>query len=122
MRAWHVLGQRRVPILQRASHVHGDANVAMEYLDCAIGDACIEQLTDQAKRHGVPVVVYFDVIVDAGPTALPFGVFERFGGQWQQSRLFDRLEQLASAAADTPHGTGVQFIVQFTQRHIELAE
>ena len=58
---------------QRVAHVRRNADAMMECLDRAIGDACLEQLTDQAMRLGVPVEMYLDVIVLAGPTALRFG-------------------------------------------------
>ena len=62
-----------MPMWQRVAHVRRNADAMMECLDRAIGDACLEQLTDQAMRLGVPVEMYLDVIVLAGPTALRFG-------------------------------------------------
>src|SRR5258708_37870416 len=68
------------------------------------------------------MTVHFDVVVEPGATALPFGVFEWFRGQWLENGTLDRLEQRAPAAADPAHGAGVQPIDQLADRHIEFAE
>jgi hypothetical protein len=63
--ARHVIGDGRVPMRLWAAHVRGDADAVMEYLNRAIGDACLDHLADQAMRHRVPVAVDLDVVVEA---------------------------------------------------------
>ncbi len=122
MCARHVVWHSRVPMPHRIADVHGNADTVMENLHCAIGDAGLHHLADQPVGHRIPMPVHLDVIVEAGPTALPFGIFEGFCRQRLQGRAFDRLEQRAPAAADPAHGAGVQFVDQLTDCGIEFAK
>ncbi len=74
-------------------------------LDRAVGDACLDYLAYQSVGHGIPMAVSLDVVVEARPAALPFGVFEGFGQQRQQGGALDRFEQRIPAEANAAHGT-----------------
>jgi len=122
MRAWHVVRHSRVPVAHRIAGVHSNADTVMEDLHRAVGDAGLHHFADQPVGHRIPVTVHLDVVVEAGPTALPFGIFEGFCRQRLQRRAFDRLEQRAPTAANPAHGAGVQFVGQLTDCGIEFAE
>ena len=86
----------------------GDALAGMEDLDGRVGDARLDDLADQPRRHGVEMAMHLDVVVGGDPAAPPFGVVVGIGRQRQQRRPVDRVEELPAAGAELAHQPGVQ--------------
>ncbi len=122
MRARHVLGRRRVPPLQGRPGMGRDALAGVEDLDRRVGDARLDHLADQPRRHRVVMAVHLDVVVGRDPAAPPFGVGVGLRRQRQQRRPVDRLEELAAAGAELAHQPGVQVAQHLPDRLVQLAE
>ena len=74
MRARHMLCDGRVPVANRRERVARDTLALVEDLDRRAGNARLDHLADQFRRHRVVMVRDLDVIIgrDAGP--LPFRI------------------------------------------------
>ena len=79
MRARHVLGDGGVPVLDGRARVTGDPHAAMEHLDGGLGGPHLDDLADQAGRHGVEVPLDFDVVIRGDAGAAPFGILIGLG-------------------------------------------
>ncbi len=108
VRTRHVVGQGAMSRTAIASGVRGNTLTAVEHLDRALGQPCLDLLADQAVRDGIEEPGGFDVIVDADPGKCPFGVLVIGVGQRSHRRALDRLEQLPPADPETAHHTSVQ--------------
>ena len=122
MRARHVLGRRRVPPLQRRPRMGRHALAGVEHLDRGVGDARLDHLADQPRRHRVEMPVHLDVVVGRHPAAPPLGIGVGLGRQRQQRRPVDRLEELPPAGAELAHQPGVQIAEQLADRLVQLAQ
>src|SRR4051794_41732332 len=65
VRARHMLGDRGVPSAQRAADMAGDARAAVEEFHRLLCEPRLDRLAHQAGRHGIPMPVKLDVVVDA---------------------------------------------------------
>jgi hypothetical protein len=74
------------------SLMRGDSTAFEEDLDRGIGEADIELFMDQLIRNAVIVVVYFDMIVDIDPGALPVGKDVGINGKGFEERFFQSFE------------------------------
>ena len=63
VRARHVLRDRGVPVLHRREGMAGDARAAMEDLDTRIGDARLDDFTNEAGGDGVEVPGDLHVVI-----------------------------------------------------------
>jgi hypothetical protein len=77
----HVRRVRRVAPGRIVADVGRDPLPAMEGLDGRGGDASVNDLVDERKRHGVVVTVELDVVIDVDARALPLAVDEGLGRQ-----------------------------------------
>ena len=122
VRTRHVLGDRRVPSLQRRAGMAGDPHAAMEHLDGRAG-ACAPRppggsagtapsRSARGPRRGSP----------APPGAPPFGVLIGLVRQRHQGRPIDGLEELPAAGAELAHQAGIEFIDQRADRRVQLGE
>ena len=100
----------------------GDAGAAMENLDRGVGDACLDDLADEPRRHRVIVIGDLDVVVGRDPRPLPLGIVIGFGRQGLERRPIDRLEQLAPAVAELAHDLGIEIGDGLADRGVELIE
>ena len=107
MRARHVFGQGAVPRSGVTPDVRGDALAAVEDFDRADRGTGVHLFADQGVRHRVEETPHLDVVVDANPSELPFGILVVLLWQWLHGGTFDRLEQLAAADAKAAHLTAV---------------
>src|ERR1700687_2444959 len=69
--ARHVFGNRGVATPIGRTGVAGDPLALVEDLDRLVGDADIDEFTDQAVRGGIPMGVDLDVIVGGEAATLP---------------------------------------------------
>ncbi len=81
MRAWHVLGDRRVPVRPRVAQMAGNPVFRVEQLDGLVGDARLDYLAHQPIGHRVEVAVDLDVVVEPRPAAPPLRVGIGLGGR-----------------------------------------
>jgi hypothetical protein len=107
VRTGHVVGQRAVTQTAVASRMARDSLAAVEYLDGARRDAGVDLLADQRVRHRIEKTLDLDMVVDADAGEAPFGILVILLWQRLHGRPLDRLEQLASADAQTTHLTPV---------------
>ena len=61
MRARHVLGNGRVPVRHGRAGVARNATALVQDLDRGVGDARLELLADQARRHRVVMIGDLDI-------------------------------------------------------------
>ena len=61
--AWHVLRDRRVPVLPRIALVAGDAGALVEQLHRLVGDAGLDHLAHQAVGHGIEMPARVDMVI-----------------------------------------------------------
>ena len=74
MRARHVLGDRCVPMPRMRTGMARHADALVQDLDRGVGDAGLDLLADEARRHRVIVIGDLDVIVGRDPALLPLGI------------------------------------------------
>ena len=122
VRRRHVRGHRRVAALEGALGVAGDALAALEHLDRAARHAHVHLDPGVLARHRVVVAIDLDVVVDADPRHLPFGVFVVLLRQRAQGRLVHLGEGAGAAARQFLEGALVQVGQQRAQRPIQLVE
>ena len=114
VRARHVLGYRRLPPLQRRSRMGRDASAGMEDLDRRVGDARLDHLADQPRRHRIEMALQLHMVVGRHPAAPPFGVGVGLRRQRQQRGPVERVEEFRYyvASATTcyiiPHPFGMR--------------
>src|SRR5664280_3125731 len=122
MRARHVLGDRGVPIANGRKRMARDTLALVEDLDRRAGDARLDDLADQLRRHRVVVAGDLDVIVgrDAGP--LPFRIAVRRVRQRIERRAVKRLQQLVAALADAAHDLGIDRRYAVTDRGVQFGQ
>jgi hypothetical protein len=93
----------------------------MEQLDGARSDAGLDLLTQQPVRHRVVMALDVDVIIERHATDPPFGIDERFGGQFRQRRLIELLEQLTATDPELAHRPGIEILDQRRDRRFRSA-
>lgn len=108
VRRWHVRCHFRVAPFECALGVADDALSSQEQLDCCMCHAHIDPRPGLLTRHRVVVAIDFDVIADADPRHLPFGVFVVLLRQCSQGRLVHLGEGTGAAAGQHLEGALVQ--------------
>jgi hypothetical protein len=78
-------------------------------LDGLVGDADIDEFTDQAARGGIPMTVDLDVIVGRGAATLPACKDVGLVRQFCRLETIDLGEGSGPAGAETAHLAGVEF-------------
>jgi hypothetical protein len=91
---WHVVRQRSVTRTAISAHRGRDPLATMEYLNGASSGASVHLLADQRVWHRVDETLYLDMIVNADPGELPFGILVIL--LWQ--RLHDRSPIVSNSA------------------------
>ena len=91
-------------------------------LDRGVGDARLELLADEARRHGVIVIGDLNVVVGRDPAVLPLGILVRRGRKGLERRPIDLCEQLVPADAELAHDLGVEVGDSPADRGIEFME
>ena len=99
-----------------------DPLALVEDLDRRAGDARLDDLADQLRRHRVVVAGDLDVIVgrDAGP--LPFRIAVGRRRQRIERRAIEHLQQLVAALADVAHDLGIDRRYAVTDRGVQLGQ
>ena len=108
MGAGHVLGNRDVAPPTGAPGVAGDAFSLVEGLDRAVGQAHVDQFSDQPEGDGVEAPLDLDVVVGSDAAALPGGEGVGLAGQRLQSGGVDVGEQFGAAGPMGAHDAGVE--------------
>ena len=78
VRRWHVRRYRRVAPLEGAHGITGGALAALEHIDRCACHAHVQLGLCTLARHRLVVAVHLDVVVDADPRYLPFGLLVPF--------------------------------------------
>jgi hypothetical protein len=122
MGARHMIGDGGMATPVGRAGVAGDPLSLVEDLDGLVGDADIDEFTDQAVRSGIPMAVDLDVIVGRDAAALParkdLGLVRRL----PQLEAIDLGEQFGPAGAETAHLAGVEFDDQPADSGIEFRQ
>ncbi len=100
----------------------GDPLPLVEDLDGLVGDADIDEFTDQAVRGGIPMAVDLDVIVGGDAATLPARKDVGLVRQFSQLETIDLGEQFGPAGAETAHLAGVEFDDQHANGGIEFRQ
>src|ERR1700753_3454388 len=87
-----------------------DADIAVQDLDSAGGDAYLDALADQRVRDAVEAVLEGDVVVDVDLGLLPLAALEAVCRQGAHCGPIDALECGASAALQPLEGTSVELL------------
>jgi hypothetical protein len=77
---------------------------------------------DQLVRDAVVMVVYFDVIVDIDPGALPFGINIGMNGEGFQNRFFKGFKQDPTGTFELLKGAVIESFELFCDGLFELTE
>src|SRR6202050_4121073 len=107
MGARHVIGNRGVASPVGRTGVARNPLSLVEDLDRLVGDADIDEFTDQAVRGGIPMAVDLDVIVGRDAATLPARKDVGLVGQLPQLGTIDLSEQFGAARTQTAHLAGV---------------
>lgn len=102
----HVIADGGMLAVARRSGMGRNPLTIMEDFDGAGSDAHPELLFDQWVWHRVIVPVDINVVINPGPSQLPFRINIRFSGQRLQRGFIERLEQGPTAGpkmTGTPH-------------------
>ncbi len=100
----------------------GHALAAMEDFHSRLGHPQIDQLPDQAERHGIPAALCFNVIIRRDACAFPTGKDIWFGRQWSQVRSVQRRKEIGAAGPVIPHHPHVQIIQQGPDGRVQLCQ
>ncbi len=119
--ARHVFGERGVAAVAAAAQMTGDALAGGEDLDGTVGEPGPELVSEVAVRHRVVMLLDLDVIIEADPAFLPFGVDVGLGGQGAEGGALQLLEQLSPAGAEMARHTAVQLFQELADGVVQLA-
>src|ERR1700682_5475632 len=122
MGARHVVRNRGVAAPVGCAGVAGDPLSLVEDLDGLVGNADIDEFTDQAVRGGIPMPIDLDMIVGRDAAALPARKDVGLVGQDSQLGTIDLSEQFGPAGAETAHLAGVEFDDEPADRGIEFRQ
>src|SRR5665647_3177348 len=89
--------------------VAGDSLTPVEDLDGLVGDADIDEFTDQAVGSGIPMAIDLDVVVGRDAATLPARKDVGLVGQRSQPGTIDLGKQFGPAGAETAHLAGIEF-------------
>src|SRR5260370_38396340 len=109
MGARHVIGDRGVATPVGRTGMARDPLTLVEDLDGLVGDAHIDEFTDQPIRGGIPMAVDLDVVVGGNAEALPARKDIGLVRQLSELETIDLGEQFGAAGAETAHLAGVEF-------------
>ena len=118
----HVRVDRRMAPLEGAVGVAGDALAALEDFHRGLGHAHVDLGARVLARHRVVVPVDLDVVVDADPRHLSFGVLVASLRQRAQGRLVHLGKSAGAAARQLLEGPLVHIEQQGPQCAIEFIE
>src|SRR3954453_17160977 len=118
----HVLWDSGVPVPHGRERMAGNARAAIEDLDGRVGDARLDDFTDEARGDGVEVACNLDVVIGGDTGALPLGITIRFSWQRFERRPLDRLQEFAPALAELTHDLRVEIGDALVDRDIEIGE
>jgi len=110
MMGGHVVGVRGVPTAPMAAGVGSYPVPTVEELDGGGGDASVQLRPAQGVGHAVVVEMDLDVVVDVHPDLVPLGELVGCGGQGQEGRLIQRLEETPATAFQLLEGAPVQVL------------
>lgn len=122
VRAGHVLGNRGVAAPVRCPGMAGDPLALVEDLDRRAGEPHVDELSDQAEGHGIPVAVDLDMIIRRHPAVLPAGEDIRLVGQRTEQRPVDLGKQLRAAGVEAAHRAGIEVPYEPADGLVELGE
>src|SRR5690606_27294170 len=88
-----MLRNRGVAADSVTTRVRGDAPARVKDLDSAAGEADLDRLTGECVGHAVVVAGELDMVVDVHARLAPLGEAVGSGGQRQQRRALQRLEE-----------------------------
>src|ERR1700682_6056747 len=109
MGARHMIGDRGVAAAVGCAGMARDPLAFVEDLDRLVGNAYVDEFTDQAVRGGIPMAVDLDVIVGRDAATLPARKDVWLVRQLTQLGTVDLGEQFGAAGAEPPHLAGVEF-------------
>src|SRR5271154_6682741 len=118
--AGHMISDRGMAAPVRRTGVAGDPLPLVEDLDGLVGDADIDEFTDQAVRGGIPMPIDLDMIVGCDAAALPTRKDVGLVGQFSQPGAIDLGEQFGPAGAETAHLAGIEFDCEPSDGGIEI--
>src|ERR1700719_2084956 len=122
MRAWHVIGNRRVAAPIGRTGMARDPLTLVEDLDRLVSDANIDEFTEHPIRSGIPMAVDLDVIVRRDAATLPARKDVWLVRQFSQLETVDLGEEFGAAGAETAHLAGVEFDDQHANGGIEFRQ
>ncbi len=99
--ARHMIGDGGMATPVGGAGVAGDPLSLVEDLDGLVGDADIDEFTDQAVRGGIPMAIDLDVIVGRDAAALPACKDIGLVRQLPQLEAIDLGEQFGAAGAES---------------------
>jgi len=122
MRARHVIGNRRMAAPVGCTGMARDPLTLVEDLDRLVGDAHIDEFTDEPIRGGIPMAVDLDVIVGRDAATLPARKDVWLVRQLCQLELVDLGKEFGTAGAETAHLAGVEFDDKHANGGIEFRQ
>src|SRR5690606_39419458 len=105
-----------------ATRVRGDATARVKDLDSAAGEADLDRLAGECVGHAVVVAGELDMVVDVHARLAPLGEAVGSGGQRQQRRALQRLEERAPATFQLLKRTIGQPCTQRRDRGVHLGQ
>src|SRR5215207_4888655 len=104
--ARHMIGDRGMASAVGRTGVARDPLTPVEDLDGLVGDADIDEFTDQTVRGRIPMAVDLNVVVGGDATTLPARKDIGLVRQFSQLETIDLGEQFGAAGAETAHLAG----------------
>ena len=114
--------RRKMAAASRVTQVAGNTLATMEDFYGPVGEARINNLSDQTERHRIPAAIHIDMII--GPNTGTFPKRKDIGicWQWLQVRAIERRKQICTACRIVAHDTHVQCVQQRPDRGIQLCQ
>src|SRR5260370_16170145 len=118
----HMIGDRGVAAAVGCAGMARDSLAFVEYLDRLVGNAYVDEFTDQGVRGGIPMAVDLDVVVGRDAATLPARKDIGLVRQFSQLETIDLGKQFGAAGAEPAHLASVEFDDEAADSGIELRQ